>query len=416
MPLSDRIFIHAKTLIAGYAYSIFIFMLRAMKVRLYPNDQAKAELDRQFGAVRFVYNKALAIISHRYKVHGDSLRASKDIKPLLAIAKRSRKYSWLKDFDAIALQEACRNLDTAFKNFFDKSCQARYPKFKRRRGQQSSYHCTGSTAYDSESITLPKIGRIPAKIHRDIEGALKSITVSRSPTGKYYAAILVDTAEVKPETITVIDGNFVRGIDVGLASLVNVDNGKKIDNPRFIKRAATNLRRKQKSLSRKKKGSSNRAKARLSVAKCHEKVANARNDFQHKLSRQLVDENQAIVVETLKIKNMMKNRRLSKAIADASWHSQIEKLDYKARQAGKHLVKIDQWFASTKTCSCCGDKIEKLPLNIRVWTCACGAVLDRDTNAAINIKQQGILKLKATGLVVSAHGGLRKTGTVSAAA
>ncbi|MBB3048938.1 putative transposase [Litorivivens lipolytica] len=368
-----------------------------MKVRLYPDDQAKAELDRQFGAVRFVYNKALAIISHRYKVHGDSLRASKDIKPLLAVAKRSRKYSWLKDFDSIALQEACRNLDTAFKNFFDKSSPSRYPRFKSRRGQQSSYHCTGTTAYDDESITLPKIGKIPAKIHRDIKGSLKSITVSRSPTGKYYAAILVDTDEVLPEQITDINAHSVRGIDVGLAALVNCDNGIKIDNPRFIQRSTKNLRRKQKSLSRKKKGSSNRAKARLAVAKCHEKVANARNDFQHKLSRRLVDENQAIVVETLKVKNMMKNRRLSKAIADASWHSQIEKLSYKAEQAGKHLVKIDQWFASSKTCSCCGKKVEKLPLNIRSWTCACGAVLDRDTNAAINIRQQGILKLKARG-------------------
>ncbi len=391
-------------------------MLRAMKVRLYPDDQAKAELDRQFGAVRFVYNKALAIISHRYKVHGNSLRASKDIKPLLAVAKRSRKYSWLKDFDSIALQEACRNLDTAFKNFFDKSSPARYPRFKSHRGHQSSYHCTGSTAYDDESITLPKIGKIPAKIHRDIKGALKSITVSRSPTGKYYAAIHVDTDEALPQLITGIDADSVRGIDVGLASLINFDNGIKIDNPRFISRAAKNLRRKQKSLSRKKKGSSNRAKARLTVAKCHEKVANARNDFQHKLSRQLVDESQAIIVETLKIKNMMKNRRLSKAIADASWHSQIEKLSYKAQQAGKQLVKIDQWFASSKTCSCCGNKTEKLPLNIRAWTCACGAVHDRDTNAAVNIKQQGILKLKAAGLVVSAHGDLRKTDSLSAAA
>lgn len=373
-------------------------------------------LDRQFGAVRFVYNKALHIMNHRYRCHGDSLRASRDIKPLLSVAKRSRKYAWLKDFDSMALQEACRNLDTAFKNFFNPAHPARYPTFKRKQGKQSSYHCTGSTKFDADSVTIPKIGRIPAVIHREIDGELKSITISKTPTGKYFASILIEDGEAAPAPLANLDESQVSGLDVGLSSLAALDTGKKIDNPRHLARASANLRRKQKALSRKKKGSANRAKARLAVARCHERVANARNDFQHKLSRRLVDENQAIVVETLKVKNMMKNRRLSKAIADASWHSQIEKLSYKAQQAGKHLVKIDQWFASSKTCSCCGNKVEKLPLNIRAWTCACGAVLDRDTNAAINIKQQGILKLKAAGLAVSAHGGLRKTDKLSAAA
>ena len=391
-------------------------MRKATKVRLYPTVEQQVLLDRQFGAVRFVYNKALHIMSHRYRFHRDSLRASRDIKPLLSVAKRSRKYAWLKDFDSMALQEACRNLDTAFKNFFNANHPARYPAFKRKHGKQGSYHCTGATSFGEDSITIPKIGRIPAVIHREIKGELKSITVTKTATGKYFASILIEDNATEVESISELDVEAIRGIDVGLTHLFAFDTGSKEANPRYLKRAQDNLRRKQKSLSRKKKGSSNRAKARLAVAKCHEKVANARNDFQHKLSRRLVDENQAIVVETLKVKNMMKNRRLSKAIADASWHSQIEKLSYKARQAGKHLVKIDQWFASSKTCSCCGNKIENLPLNIRAWTCACGAVHDRDTNAAINIKQQGILKLRAAGHVVAAHGGLRKTDSLSAAA
>lgn len=391
-------------------------MRKATKVRLYPTVEQQVLLDRQFGAVRFVYNKALHIMSHRYRYHSDSLRASRDIKPLLAVAKRSRKYSWLKDFDSMALQEACRNLDAAFKNFFNASHPARYPTFKRKHGKQSSYHCTGATAFGEDSITIPKIGRIPAVIHREIEGELKSITVMKTPTGKYFASILVEdnVAEVSP--INELNIDAIRGIDVGLAHLLSDDAGSKEDNPHHLKRAQNNLRRKQKALSRKKKGSANRGKARLTVARCHERVANSRNDFQHKLSRRLIDENQAIVVETLKVKNMMKNRRLSRAIADASWHSLLEKLSYKAERSGKHLVKIDQWFASSKTCSCCGNKVEKLPLNIRAWTCACGAVHERDTNAAINIKQQGILKLKAAGHVVTALRGLRKTDSLSAAA
>jgi putative transposase len=338
------------------------------------------------------------------------------MKALLPVAKRSRKYAWLADFDSIALQEACRNLDTAFKHFFDKSSPAKYPKFKSMRGTQSSYHCSGKTGFDEDSITIPKIGQIPAKIHRAIKGQLKSITLSRSSTGKYYASILVDTEDQAPAALTDLSKDKIRGVDVGIASLMAFDNGVKIDNPRFISRAESNLRRKQKSLSRKKKGSANRAKSRLAVAKCHEKVANARNDFQHKLSRRLVDENQAIIVETLKSKNMMKNRRLSKAIADASWSSQVDKIKYKAEQSGKHLIKIDQWFASSKTCSLCKVKRDKMPLNIRIWTCTCGAVHDRDINAAVNVKDEGIIMLKAAGLVVSAHGGLRKPDLLSAAA
>jgi putative transposase len=204
---------------------------------------------------------------------------------------------------------------------------------------------------------------------------------------------------------------------MGLTHLLIDSEGNKIANPRFLKRAAANLRRKQKALSRCQKGSKGRAQARLKLAKAYERLANARADFQHKLSRQLIDENQAVVVETLKVKNLLKNKKLAKNIADASWFSLIQKLEYKAKAQGKYLVKIDQWFASSKTCSCCAHKVDSLPLKVRNWSCpVCHTEHDRDINAAINIRQQGVIKLRAEGLSVPANGGLRKPGHAPAAA
>ncbi|UYO73923.1 transposase [Halomonas qinghailakensis] len=390
-------------------------MLKATKVRLYPTPEQAAFLNAQFGAVRFVYNKALHIIRTQYKRHGTKLRAKKDLKPLLAVAKKSRKYHWLKDFDSIALQQACINLDRAFQNFFNPQLKARYPRFKRKHGKQSSYHCTGIKLGEGE-IKIPKLTSIKARLHREITGTLKSITLTRTTTGKYYASVLVDDGEEAPAPLQTVDA--VLGVDMGLIHLAIDSEGHKTPNPRFLKRARTNLRRKQKALSRCQKGSKGRAKARLTLAKAHERLANARADFQHKLSRQFIDDNQAVVVETLKVKNMLKNRKLAKHIADASWHSLIQKLVYKAAAQGKHLVKIDQWFASSKTCAGCGHKVDKMPLSIRAWDCpGCGAQgIDRDINAAINIRHQGIIKLRAEGLSVPAHGGLRKPGHAPAAA
>lgn len=383
-------------------------MLSAIKVRLYPTLTQTEFLNAQFGAVRFAYNKALHIKSHAYRKHAVSLNPKKHLKPLLAIAKKSRKYAWLKQYDSIALQQSVIHLHQAFDNFFNPKLRAKFPQFKRRHGKQSSYHCVGVKVLDS-AIKLPKMEPIKANIHRDIIGKIKSITVSLTKTGKYYAAILVDNGVEQPEPLQTIDK--VTGIDLGLTHFAIQSNGKKEANPRFIKRAQNNLRRKQRQLSRKAKRSKNRAKARLIVAKCHEKVANARADFQHKLSRTIIDENQAVIVETLKSANMMKNRKLAKHIADASWHSFVLKLAYKAKASGKHLVKIDQWFASSKTCHCCGEKVNDMPLSVRRWDCpSCGAVdIDRDVNAALNIRDKGILDLKAAGQVVTACGGLRQS-------
>lgn len=371
-------------------------MLRATKVRLYPTPEQADFLNQQFGAVRFAYNKALHVKSHMYRRHGVTLNPKKDIKPLLAVAKKSRKYHWLKQYDSIALQQAIINLHQAFDNFFNPTLKANYPQFKRKHGKQSSYHCVGVKVLDG-AIKLPKMQLVKANIHREIVGTVKSITVSQSNTGKFYASILVDDGIESPALLRTV--SKVTGIDLGLSHFAIESNGRKTANPRFVKRAEKNLIRKQRQLSRKAKGSANRAKARLLVAKCHEKAANARADFQHKLSRTLVDENQAVIVETLKSANMMKNRKLAKYIADASWHSFVVKLEYKMKEQGKHLVKLDQWYASSKTCHCCGYKMEEMPLSVRKWNCSlCGMRdIDRDVNAALNIRDKGILELKAAG-------------------
>jgi len=389
-------------------------MLRATKVRIYPIPEQAEFLNAQFGAVRFAYNKALHIKKHAYQRYGVSLSPRKDLKPLLAVAKKSRRYGWLKEYDSIALQQAVINLDVAFSNFFNPKLKARFPAFKCKHGRQSSYHCVGIKILDG-AIKIPKISPIEARLHREITGTLKSITLSRSATGKYYAALLCDDgieAATKPALIS-----NVTGLDMGLVHFAIESDGNKIANPRHLINASHNLRRKQKALSRKKKGSANRRKGRKQLAAVHERVANARADFQHKLSRAIVDENQAVIVETLKTANMMKNHHLARAIGDAGWSGFIAKLEYKATEKGVHLVKLDQWFASSKTCHCCGHKMSEMALQKRIWQCAeCGIEHDRDINAAINIYHKGIFELQAAGLVVSAHGGLRKSVTKTVAA
>ncbi|WP_048288712.1 RNA-guided endonuclease TnpB family protein, partial [Pluralibacter gergoviae] len=251
-----------------------------------------------------------------------------------------------KEYDSIALQQAVINLDVAFSNFFNPKLKAGKPAFKSKHGRQSSYHCVGIKVLDG-AIKIPKISPIEACLHREITGTLKSITLSRSATGKYYASLLCDDGMEAPAKPALISN--MTGLDMGLAHFVIKSDGNKIASPRHLINASRNLRRKQKVLSRKKKGSANRRKARIQLAAVHERVASARADFQHKLSRAIVDENQAVIVETLKAANMMKNHHLARAIGDAGWAGFITKLEYKAAEKGVHLVKLDQWFASSKT-------------------------------------------------------------------
>lgn len=390
--------------------------MKAVKVRIYPDEEQIKFLEAQFGAVRFVYNKALFIKKHLYQFHQINVQPIKDLKPLLAIAKKSRKYQWLKDFDSIALQQSIIHLDRAYKNFFNKKLKAKFPTWKKKVRYNRSYHCTGVSVAD-DYIKIPKLKPIKATIHRQIEGQLKSITIAKNSTGKYFASLLFD--EKKPIFAPIARINKVIGIDFGLTHLLASCNGyqvNKLENPRFLKNTEKNLRRKQKQLSRKMKGSNKRKKARRILANVHEKLTNTRNDFQHKLTRAIVDENQAVIVETLSSINMLKNRRLSKAIADVAWHKFIIKLEYKLKEQGKYLRKVDRYFASSKICHHCGE-INKLELSTRKWQCPkCKTIHDRDINAAINIRNEGISMLQAEGLFVSAHRGLCKTSQVEAVA
>ncbi len=373
-------------------------MYRSVKVRLRPTAEQRKELTNQFGAVRRVYNLTLEWRTEAWE-DGKSI-GLRETQRNLAVLKKQEATAWLKTADSNALQTSVAHLDVAFKRYFKKL--SRHPKFKSRRGKQSMAYPKGVKVV-GDSLYLPKVGNVKAVMHREIVGKTKTVTVSLSVAGKYYASILCDDGIPEPEPVKHIDAANVVGIDLGLTHITIESNGKKTTNPRFLKRAAANLRRKQKSLSRKKKGSANRNKARVLVARAYERLANARNDFQHKLSRRLVDENQAICVETLKVKNMIKNRKLSKHISDASWSELVRKLEYKSAWCGKHLVKIDQWFPSSKTCHACNTKVDKMELSTRQWECdICGTKHDRDINAAINIKQQGILKMKAETLSVSA--------------
>ena len=389
-------------------------MLKATKVRLYPTPDQRQSLAFQFGAMRWVYNFALDWRSKAWSEKGERITRRMKLDRLAGL-KADEETQWLKEADSQALQQSVMHLDDAFKRFFRR--QGRYPRFKSKRGKQSMSYPQRVKVVEGSALYLPKVGAVKAVLHRVLVGRIKTVTVSCTQTGKYYASILCDDGQAAPEPAKALEAANVTGLDMGLSHLAIASTGEKQGNPRFLKRAAANLRRKQKSLSRKKKGSANRNKARVLVAKAHERTTSTRSDFQHKLSRRLIDENQAICVETLKVKNMLKNRKLAKHIADAAWGELVRKLSYKATWAGKHLVQIDQWYASSKTCSHCAAKIEGLPLSARQWTCpTCGAEHDRDINAAQNIRQQGILKLKAEGLSVSACGGLRKTGTLPAVA
>lgn len=373
-------------------------MLKALRVRLYPTSEQAHFLRGQFGAVRFVWNKGLYLKRHFYRVKGTNLDPVHDLKKLLAVAKRHPKYAWLKDYDSMALQESLRNLGSAFSRFFKK--QAGFPHFKSRRGEQSSYHCT-CVSVGEDFIKVPKMDPIKAVIHRPVEGKVKSITLKLDTCGDFFASILYDDGKsnaVKPKAVRASE---VVGCDVGLKSFVTDSNGCKIEAPKAYRRARKRLAKAQRELSRKQKGSANREKARRRLAKQHRRVARIRKDFLNKVSRKLVNESQALVVETLKIKNMLQNHHLAGAIADASWGEFVRMIEYKAEREGRYVVHVDTYFPSSKTCSQCGHKRDELDLSVRSWTCPkCGAHLDRDVNAAVNLKAEGIRMLRANGLVV----------------
>lgn len=383
-------------------------MYKATKIRIYPTVEQEQKLAQQFGCSRFVYNEALSFKNDLFEI-GIKISSFELINRLPFLKK---EFPWLKDADSQVLQQTIRNLDSAFKNLFEK--RAKKPKFKKKYSPRQSIQYPQRVVVEDGKIYLPKIGWVKAVVHRPIEGKIKTVTVSRVSTGKYHASVLCDDGLSAPAP----EEHFsdILGIDLGLKEFSITSNGEKTPNPRFTKRAAKNMRKKQKSLSRKQKSSKKRARAKLLVAKAHEKTKNARDDFQHKLSKNIADKNQAVGVETLKVKNMLKNRKLSKSISDAGWSGFVIKLEYKLERVGGRLIKIDTFFPSSKLCSVCSHKMDAMPLSVRNWECPeCGSFHDRDINAACNIRNQAILKLKAAGCTVSARGGLRQTTSVAAA-
>ena len=353
---------------------------KAYKYRIYPNTEQKEFFAKCFGCVRFFYNKSLSDMNDIYKATGKF----KNITP----ASYKEDYSFLKEIDSFALCNAQLNRNTAFKSFFNH--KTAFPKFKSKRNDQSyTTNNQGSVKFSNNNryISIPKCQRIRIKMHRDFEGTIKSITVSRTTDNRYYMSLLVEE-ENKPKKPT--DGMI--GLDLGLKSLIVDSNGHKYKNHKYLTKSQSRLAKEQRKLSKMVKGSNNRNKQRIKIARLHKHIQNQRNDYLHKLSKKIIDENQVIVLEDLKVKDMEQNNKLARNITDASWSRLVSMLLYKANWYGRKAIKVPSTYPSSQLCSICGYKnsITK-NLNIRKWTCPeCGSIHDRDINAAKNILSKGI--------------------------
>jgi putative transposase len=357
-------------------------MLKVVKVRLYPNPQQQQLLEQSFGNCRWLWNYCLNLMNQTDKETGKGL-SGYDVKKLIPQLKK--EYDWLGLTYSQCLQQVCLNLGVAFNNFFEK--RAKYPNFKSKHGKPSIQYPQNVKVAETY-LTLPKIGDVLAIIHRSIEGKVKTVTISKNSSNQYFAAILFDDGKDKPEPST--DGKAI-GIDLGLSHFAVTSDGSKFDNPRILTLHGKNLKLKQQQLSRKQKDSNNRNKARKKVARVHRKIANCREDFRHKLSRRIVNENQVIVTENLNVKGMMQNHCLAKSIHQVGWGMFCTMLKYKAQAEGKVYQEVDRFFPSSKTCHVCLNQVGNLPLDVRHWTCEhCQTSHDRDINAAINLRDEGL--------------------------
>ncbi|NJO98172.1 MAG: IS200/IS605 family element transposase accessory protein TnpB [Pleurocapsa sp. CRU_1_2] len=363
-------------------------MLKVVKIRLYPNSQQQEALSQSFGNCRWLWNYCLNLMNQTYKETGKGLSGYQVKKQIPQLKK---EYEWLKSTYSQCLQQVCLNLGVAFNNFFER--RAGYPSFKSKHGKQSIQY-PQNVKRIKDCLRLPMIGEVKAVFHREINGKIKTVTISKNKSNQYYASILFDDGVDKPSTNT--EGKAI-GIDLGLNHFAITSDGSKFDNPRWLAKHERNLKLKQQQLSRKQKGSNNKNKSRLKVARIHNKIANCRADYQHKLSRRIVNENQVIVVENLAVKNMVKNHKLAKAISQVGWGQFCTMLKYKAEQDGKVYQEVDRFFASSKTCHVCLNRVDSLALEIRFWDCDnCKTHHDRDINAAINIRNEGLRILNLT--------------------
>jgi putative transposase len=376
---------------------------KAVKVRLYPTLEQQTLLSQHFGCARWWWNYALNKSIETYKETGKSLGQSA-LNAFLPKLKKAEETIWLSECYSQVLQATTLNLTTAYKNFF--AGRARFPRYKSKHGLQSIQYPQNVKVLEGFVQFPGKVGKVKAKLHRNIEGTIKTVTLSLDPSGKYFASILTETCGSNPTVST--EGKVI-GIDLGLTHFAITSDGNKVskyDNPRHLAKHEKNLKRKQQKLAKKQKGSNSRNKARKTVAKVYERVTKSRQDFLHKLSRKLVNENQVVVVENLYVKGMVRHHNLAKAISDAGWGTFTNFLAYKLERKGGKLVEIDRWFPSSKLCSNCYYQIDELPLDVRGWTCPnCGTRHDRDGNAATNIRAEGIRILQTDGTAVSANGG-----------
>ena len=362
-------------------------MKRAYKYRFYPTPDQVELLTQTFGCVRFVYNSILRWRTDAYYERQEKIGYTQASARLTAL-KKAPEFTWLNDVSCVPLQQSLRHQQAAFSNFF--AGRTAYPAFKSKRHKQAAELTASGFKYRDGKLYMAK-SKAPLDVRwsRPLPSTPSTVTISRDAAGRYFVSCLCEFEPVSlPITLKTV------GIDVGLTDLFVTDTGFKTGNPRHTAKYAKRLALLQRRLSKKQKGSTNRAKARAKVARIHAKIADCRLDNLHKLSRKLINENQVVCVESLKVKNMIRNPKLSRAIADASWGEFVRQLEYKGEWSGRSVVAIDQFFPSSKRCSGCGYTISKMALNVRSWVCpGCGAYHDRDVNAARNIKAAGLAVL-----------------------
>ncbi|MFE1549101.1 RNA-guided endonuclease InsQ/TnpB family protein [Streptomyces sp. NPDC058718] len=367
--------------------------------RVYPNGLQRSALARAFGCARVVYNDALRA-RETARAEGLPFPKAGDLsKAVITEAKKTAERAWLGEVSAVVLQQSLRDLDTAYRNFFDglkgKRPRVGVPQFKSRRDSRQAVRFTANAKWKISTggdLSLPKIGNVRVKWSRPLPSVPSTVTVIKDAAGRYFASFVVETdPDPLSETASVV------GVDLGLGHFAVLSDGTKIGAPRFLRRAEKKLKKAQRNLSRKAKGSNSQDKARIKVARAHARVADARREFQHQLSTKVIRENQAVAVEDLAVKGLARTR-LAKSVHDAGWASFVAMLEYKAALYGRTFVRIGRFEPTSQVCCVCSLKDGPKPLHIRVWECrSCGAVLDRDINAAVNIA-------KAAGLAVSACG------------